>query len=67
MRIKFPQRNTGRDKMVWHDWFAWRPILLQTNDQRWNLIWLETIQRKNIGPGAAIGDNGHWEYAELKS
>lgn len=29
-------------KLIWHDWFAWRPVRVADNDCRW----LETIARR---------------------
>jgi hypothetical protein len=30
-------------RMEWHDWFAWRPVLIEGQT-----VWLETVQRRML-------------------
>ena len=47
----------------WHDWFAWYPVNDPDGNQRSDVIWLETIQRKRVavGPQGLTG-NYEWRY-----
>tara|TARA_R110002020_G_scaffold76886_1_gene194499 strand:+ start:1002 stop:1247 length:246 start_codon:yes stop_codon:yes gene_type:complete len=34
-------------KSKWERWFAWRPIILTEEDQKY-FLWLETVERRTI-------------------
>ena len=41
-------KYTPRDKARWHEWFAWRPVLLDGPSPR-TWVWLERIERRRLG------------------
>lgn len=40
-----------------HDWFAWRPVVVETSDHKHVIVWLETVVR--------YWQSQRWDY-ELK-
>ncbi len=34
----------NNDEWIWHDWFAWFPVRIDSGD----LIWFQTVQRKKV-------------------
>lgn len=40
MRICISSQTNG-DLFKWHDWFAWRPVFVDSE-----LVWLETVKRR---------------------
>lgn len=58
--MKFKCGPTRREKFAtkerWHDWFAWRPVRLETKQ----CVWLEPIQRK--GDFHCWGADSRWTF-----
>ena len=47
-----------KDKSIYHNWFAWRPVKIEAEK---SLVWLETVERRKCR-----WDGGsYWEYKRL--
>ena len=55
------RRMKKQDLAVWHQWYAWRPASLSTNDPGYTeiMVWLQIIERRSV-------HSGIWEYRELE-
>lgn len=36
------------EKLIWHTWFAWHPVLVNLNENTSVWVWGETVERKKI-------------------
>jgi hypothetical protein len=45
----------------WHDWFAWRPVIVQSVAGRFELIWWETVRRRYVDVGSLDYDY-QWQH-----
>lgn len=50
--------------LLWHDWFAWYPVVVKLGDRRW----LEWLNRRAVYMTSEYEDLDTWiyEYRELK-
>jgi hypothetical protein len=50
----------ARRRSLWHQWFAWYPVVVKVEDELDQWVWLERVERKwSIGK---YGDQGRWKY-----
>jgi hypothetical protein len=38
-------RNKHKEKQVWHIWFAWFPVFIDTPDGDFKIVFLENVMR----------------------
>lgn len=43
---------------LWHKWFAWFPVRIESPGKKNRIVWLETVERKLIRTRAV----GRWFY-----
>jgi hypothetical protein len=44
---------------LWHKWFAWFPIRVESPGKKDIIVWLETVERKLIRTGSRVYP---WRY-----
>ena len=54
-------------KKDWHEWFAWYPVKLTTDEKFSETVWLETVYRKVKWPPKHATIYSDYEIAEMRS
>ena len=68
--MKWPTRRRRHalrehSRSEWHRWFAWRPVVVVTEDGSENWVWLEIVERK-WGASKYTGQR-KWRYRPAES
>lgn len=60
MRIPFFDLTTAKVNIyIWHNWFAWFPVIIHDQDKT-KLVWLETVIRRWVTTST---EDGYYAYA----
>ncbi len=61
---KIPNYSPKHPYTKWHDWFAWRPIIISdvSDPNREYIVWLRTINRKGVWESYRSGSTWQWSY-----
>jgi hypothetical protein len=52
--------SKARRRSLWHQWFAWYPVVVKVDDELDHWVWFERLERKwSI---SKYGGKGHWRY-----
>lgn len=54
-------------KKEWHEWFAWYPVQLTSDEKFKETVWLETVYRRLKWPSTRQTVYNDYEIAEMRS
>lgn len=59
-KLYIEDKPFGHPHLLWHDWFAWHPVLAWASGKGHKIVWLENVKRR------WNNSDSTWSYMEKK-